>query len=225
MHTARLQRTLANLCTLNERACPPSVRRPASVAPSMQKLALRLPSITYYPNSPSHSLSPFISVHFLRRKGRDQPSRRLLEKLPVLEPASTLVPRMAFRLAFLLLVLATASVAGTWAMGPIDTEVSWKLARFASADDGLGDAAPACDGLVGECLDDDNELDMEEEDPRRFLFRSHGRQRFISYGALSRNRVPCNRRGHSYYNCRRSRRANPYRRGCSVITRCARFLD
>ncbi|MQM08732.1 hypothetical protein Taro_041583 [Colocasia esculenta] len=47
---------------------------------------------------------------------------------------------------------------------------------------------------------------------------------YISYGALSANRVPCPpRSGRSYYthNCYRARGpVNPYNRGCSAITRC-----
>ncbi|OMO78909.1 Rapid ALkalinization Factor [Corchorus capsularis] len=49
---------------------------------------------------------------------------------------------------------------------------------------------------------------------------------YISYGALSANRVPCPpRSGRSYYthNCFRTREpANPYSRGCSRITHCRR---
>uniref|UniRef100_A0A2P2Q6K0 Protein RALF-like 34 n=1 Tax=Rhizophora mucronata TaxID=61149 RepID=A0A2P2Q6K0_RHIMU len=49
---------------------------------------------------------------------------------------------------------------------------------------------------------------------------------YISYGALSANRIPCPpRSGRSYYtrNCFRSRtRANPYTRSCSRISRCRR---
>ncbi|OVA15656.1 Rapid ALkalinization Factor [Macleaya cordata] len=49
---------------------------------------------------------------------------------------------------------------------------------------------------------------------------------YISYGALSANRVPCPpRSGRSYYtnNCYRSNTpAQPYSRGCSKITRCRR---
>ncbi|XP_065015180.1 protein RALF-like 22 [Musa acuminata AAA Group] len=133
---------------------------------------------------------------------------------------------MALRLPLLLLLLAVASVATPSAVATADPDVQWGLVRVDGGDAaGLGASAPTCDGLVGECVDEDDELDMEPEDARRFLYRANGRQRFISYGALSRDRVPCNRRGHSYYNCRRSGRANPYRRGCSVITRCARYLD
>ncbi|KAJ6872156.1 protein RALF-like 34 [Populus alba x Populus x berolinensis] len=56
----------------------------------------------------------------------------------------------------------------------------------------------------------------------------HGRAKhyYVSYGALSANRVPCPARsGRSYYthNCFRSRgQANPYTRGCSCITHCRR---
>ncbi|KAJ9166249.1 hypothetical protein P3X46_021027 [Hevea brasiliensis] len=49
---------------------------------------------------------------------------------------------------------------------------------------------------------------------------------YISYGALSANRIPCPpRSGRSYYtrNCFRSREpVNPYTRGCSCITHCRR---
>nr|GMD85323.1 rapid alkalinization factor-like [Ipomoea batatas] len=48
-----------------------------------------------------------------------------------------------------------------------------------------------CDGSVGECLSDD-EFELDTESNRRILAY---RQRYISYGALSRNRVPCSRRG------------------------------
>lgn len=44
----------------------------------------------------------------------------------------------------------------------------------------------------------------------------------ISYGALTANKVPCSNRGQSYYNCGASGKANPYQRGCSAATRCAR---
>ncbi|KAF5778887.1 putative rapid ALkalinization Factor [Helianthus annuus] len=49
---------------------------------------------------------------------------------------------------------------------------------------------------------------------------------YISYGALSANRIPCPpRSGRSYYthNCWRARGpVHPYSRGCSTITRCRR---
>lgn len=72
--------------------------------------------------------------------------------------------------------------------------------------------------VVGDMIDPNEEMMMESESVRRNL----GGQRYISYGALRKNTVPCSRRGHSYYNCQQSGRANPYRRGCTVATRCAR---
>ncbi|KAE9601987.1 hypothetical protein Lal_00041015 [Lupinus albus] len=78
-----------------------------------------------------------------------------------------------------------------------------------------------CRGSIAECSmltgdDDDTEFLMESESNRRIL----AGYRYISYGALRRNTVPCSRRGASYYNCRTGAQANPYRRGCSTITRC-----
>lgn len=84
----------------------------------------------------------------------------------------------------------------------------------------------ACRGSMAECLSEGGDLDlddmefaMDSESHRRILANS---RRYISYGALSRNNVPCSRRGASYYNCRSGGQANPYSRGCSAITRCRR---
>ncbi|KAF8049192.1 hypothetical protein N665_2278s0005 [Sinapis alba] len=92
---------------------------------------------------------------------------------------------------------------------------------------------PECRGTIAECsvsaaLEDERDLfygggvgaefEMDSEINRRMLVN----RRYISYGALRRNTVPCSRRGASYYNCRRGAQANPYSRGCSVITRCRR---
>ncbi|XVF62590.1 hypothetical protein PTKIN_Ptkin09bG0020700 [Pterospermum kingtungense] len=83
-----------------------------------------------------------------------------------------------------------------------------------------------CRGSIAECLmvtgeessDFDGEFAMGSEISRRILATT----RYISYGALRRNTVPCSRRGASYYNCRPGAQANPYSRGCSRITRCRR---
>lgn len=72
--------------------------------------------------------------------------------------------------------------------------------------------------LVGDTIDPEEEVMMESGSPRRTLA---GRG-YISYGALQKNNVPCNQRGHSYYNCNSRGQANPYSRGCNIITRCAR---
>ncbi|KMS95461.1 hypothetical protein BVRB_008000 [Beta vulgaris subsp. vulgaris] len=79
----------------------------------------------------------------------------------------------------------------------------------------------SCDGSIGECSqggDLEEEFLVDSESNRRIL----ASRRYISYGALNRNRVPCSRRGASYYNCRPGGSANPYRRGCSRISRCRR---
>ncbi|OIW18475.1 hypothetical protein TanjilG_13227 [Lupinus angustifolius] len=86
----------------------------------------------------------------------------------------------------------------------------------------LPDVNSGCRGTIAECSlltgedDDDTEFLMDSENNRRVLAGT----RYISYGALRRNTVPCPRRGASYYNCRPGAQANPYRRGCSAITRC-----
>ncbi|XP_015889813.2 protein RALF-like 34 [Ziziphus jujuba] len=78
--------------------------------------------------------------------------------------------------------------------------------------------------------DELDEGDEEEEDVdgafgRRSLFWRRMRY-YISYGALSANRIPCPpRSGRSYYthNCFKARGpVHPYTRGCSRITRCRR---
>ena len=80
---------------------------------------------------------------------------------------------------------------------------------------------------------DSDELDEEEEDEnsmegglsRRSLFWNRMRY-YISYGALSANRIPCPpRSGRSYYthNCYKATGpVHPYTRGCSRITLCRR---
>lgn len=68
-------------------------------------------------------------------------------------------------------------------------------------------------GSLGECSQDE----VDDPTTRRFLAGNSG---YISYAALRRDSVPCSMRGASYYNCRPGAQANPYRRGCSAITRC-----
>ncbi|KAG0498925.1 hypothetical protein HPP92_003616 [Vanilla planifolia] len=81
-----------------------------------------------------------------------------------------------------------------------------------------------CSEGVG-CGSDDEIDDAEEGEDgggRRVLVAR--RRRYLSYDMMKRNQVPCNHRGVSYYNCNHRGRANPYRRGCSYITRCSRDL-
>ncbi|KAJ7545349.1 hypothetical protein O6H91_09G116400 [Diphasiastrum complanatum] len=98
---------------------------------------------------------------------------------------------------------------------PSATGVTDLLHRFASE-------KRTCDTSLGDCALD-NEVHVDTEIRRRVL----NQQRiYISYGSLSADRVPCPpMSGRSYYtpNCNSAYgRANPYRRGCSAISRCRR---
>ncbi|KAH7852946.1 hypothetical protein Vadar_031339 [Vaccinium darrowii] len=77
-------------------------------------------------------------------------------------------------------------------------------------DDDVGEVSPDGSGAIG----------------RRSLFWRSILRYYISYGALSANRIPCPpRSGRSYYthNCYTARGpVHPYTRGCSTITRCRR---
>ena len=126
-------------------------------------------------------------------------------------------PRFGLMLLLLLLLLASAMVEESAAA--LFSETNWGYTHFTGGD--LG-GRRACNGLVGDCINPDAEAMMSSETSRRTLAQGG---RFISYAALKKNNVPCNRRGTSYYNCVKGGKANPYRRGCSVITRCARFTD
>ncbi|PAN32792.1 hypothetical protein GQ55_5G518400 [Panicum hallii var. hallii] len=94
--------------------------------------------------------------------------------------------------------------------------------------DALAAGKKQCSGAVGECgVDEAEELGLSGggagEALRRTLAQRQPTNRYISYAALRADQVPCNQRGRSYYsNCGSQKAANPYRRGCSVITRCAR---
>ncbi|XP_054822551.1 protein RALF-like 24 [Prosopis cineraria] len=80
-----------------------------------------------------------------------------------------------------------------------------------------------CTGSIGECLSfgDRETKMMDSESNRRILAMQ---KKYISYGTLRRDMVPCDRPGASYYNCH-AKPANPYHRGCEVITTCARELE
>lgn len=128
------------------------------------------------------------------------------------------------RVWFLLAVLAVATTAQAADLFSVHNTVATVDARDY---DDFGDNKSTdhmegtyCDGQLGECNISEEELEMMESE-----ISGGGRQRFIGYGALQRNSVPCSRRGQSYYNCRSHAKANPYTRGCSVITRCKRFTD
>ncbi|CAN1169045.1 Protein RALF-like 34 [Linum perenne] len=71
---------------------------------------------------------------------------------------------------------------------------------------------------------EEDEEDEGGEKRGRELYWRRWPHYYISYGALSANRVPCPpRSGRSYYthNCFKTRTpVNPYTRGCSRIARC-----
>ena len=117
-------------------------------------------------------------------------------------------PIMACRVALVVLMVAVVAMAVVTAY-PSDNGPYY----------GLGSGGDGGQALVGDVLDQlDQEMLMESESARRQL----GSAGHIGYGALARNRVPCNKRGQSYYNCNSHQQANPYKRGCTRATRCAR---
>ncbi|XP_057958552.1 protein RALF-like 24 [Malania oleifera] len=75
-----------------------------------------------------------------------------------------------------------------------------------------------CGAMIGECLPAAEGAEMDSDTNRRVLAM---RKKYISYETLRRDMVPCQRPGASYYNCH-ARQANPYNRGCEMITYCAR---
>ncbi|VVB15236.1 unnamed protein product [Arabis nemorensis] len=76
----------------------------------------------------------------------------------------------------------------------------------------------SCKGSISECIAEEEEFELDSEISRRIL----ASKKYVSYGAMRKNNVPCSRRGASYYNCKRGAQANPYSRGCSQISRCRR---
>ncbi|KAL3833335.1 hypothetical protein ACJIZ3_008071 [Penstemon smallii] len=79
---------------------------------------------------------------------------------------------------------------------------------------------------LSEGVEEQISVDGGASSNRRSLFWGKAFHYYISYGALTANRVPCPpRSGRSYYthNCYGARGpVHPYTRGCSAITRCRR---
>jgi len=111
-----------------------------------------------------------------------------------------------FRAASVLLLLLLAAVY-VGAMDAGDDVLNWAVKQG------------HCSGSIGGCFDKEEEMLMDSESNRRSLW---WKKTYISYGALTRDRVPCAKRGVPYYNCGRGSQANPYTRACTRITRCAR---
>ncbi|KAF4357075.1 hypothetical protein G4B88_004485 [Cannabis sativa] len=72
---------------------------------------------------------------------------------------------------------------------------------------------------MGDCLS--GELEMDSEINRRVLAMQ---KKYISYETLRRDMIPCGRPGAPYYNCHVGP-ANPYSRGCEVISGCRATWD
>ncbi|KAK2358276.1 Protein RALF-like 33 [Trifolium repens] len=123
--------------------------------------------------------------------------------------------RNTFYAFFLLFAILTVHVSFT-SSSTLDFADNQLSNFFLPLDSGCRGSIAECSLLAGD--EDDTEFLMDSESNRRIL----AARRYISYGALRRNTVPCSRRGASYYNCRPGAQANPYRRGCSAITRCRR---
>ncbi|CAI9761460.1 unnamed protein product [Fraxinus pennsylvanica] len=75
---------------------------------------------------------------------------------------------------------------------------------------------PRCNGSIADCIDAEGEFEMDSESNRRILATT----KYISYGALQANNIPCSRRARSMMLTAGGAQANPYTRGCSAITRC-----
>ncbi|XWS45263.1 hypothetical protein CRYUN_Cryun15aG0121400 [Craigia yunnanensis] len=131
--------------------------------------------------------------------------------------ASSLLSKLLFLLFITYIVLSSSKVEAQV------EETSLKLMRDALE-------WPLSMSLYSDLNDNeegDEEIDDEEESEysRRSLFWKRMGY-YISYGALSANRIPCPpRSGRSYYthNCFNAHGpVHPYTRGCSRITRCRR---
>ncbi|CAL0320419.1 unnamed protein product [Lupinus luteus] len=80
-----------------------------------------------------------------------------------------------------------------------------------------------CTKSIGECLRlTEADMDMMDSESNRRMLAMQ--KKYISYETLKRDMVPCDRAGASYYNCH-AKPANPYNRGCEVITGCARGVQ
>lgn len=97
-----------------------------------------------------------------------------------------------------ILFIGTASAGGDFSWIPINSPLD------------------ACDGSIAECMAAGEFDHMDSEVNRRILATT----KYISYGALQANNIPCSRRGASYYNCRPGAAANPYTRSCTAATQC-----
>ncbi|XP_028781967.1 protein RALF-like 34, partial [Neltuma alba] len=123
-------------------------------------------------------------------------------------------------------VLQAYSTGLSRAVSGFEPPCKWRRERTKTSMKLMSDALewPTTMSLYDE-LEDAEEDAMDGGFSRRSLYW-HRMRYYISYGALSANRIPCPpRSGRSYYthNCFKARGpVHPYSRGCSAITRCRR---
>ncbi|XP_059283413.1 protein RALF-like 19 [Lycium ferocissimum] len=125
---------------------------------------------------------------------------------------------MAVRPIFVVMLLATLAFAmvAESSLSSHFNDPAVSVVTRQNTDGGLQELTA---GRVGDTLFEDEEMMMPSESARRTLWR---RDDHISYRAMAKNAIPCDRRGASYYQCTRMQQVRPYRRGCSKITRCKR---
>jgi hypothetical protein len=168
----------------------------------------------------SSSSSPSQSRKLYNKEGRKGGS--VVLGYPLIDRETTRTTNMA-RVGVAVLALLSA-VAACLPAPPAEASSAADLGGLQAL---TAKAAPAkCSGAVGECgVDEDEELGLGGvgEALRRSMAQRQPTSRYIGYAALRADQVPCNKRGRSYYtNCASQQKANPYRRGCSAITRCQR---
>lgn len=163
-----------------------------SVIIDKNKVILKIPNLSTLKqlDSPLFCLEEFSEVSFIQRKPESKTTSNMAYSNGLFLVSSIFV-------AVLFTVTVTVDAGGDF------SQLNW---------------APeaTCHGTIAECIAGREEFDMDTEINRRILATT----KYISYGALQRNTVPCSQRGASYYNCRPGAEANPYNRGCSTITRC-----
>ncbi|KAK9138471.1 hypothetical protein Sjap_009065 [Stephania japonica] len=79
----------------------------------------------------------------------------------------------------------------------------------------------SCIGNKGLCLWEnvmESEMEMDSEINKRVLLMQP--KKYISYQSLKKDFVPCTTPGAPYYNCHQVGNANPYHRGCEMISEC-----
>uniref|UniRef100_A0A0E0JFA9 Uncharacterized protein n=1 Tax=Oryza punctata TaxID=4537 RepID=A0A0E0JFA9_ORYPU len=146
-----------------------------------------------------------------------------------------MAPRLRRGVSVLALLVVVVAAAAVPSAGATDDDLGVASASASGRRQMASASSSTCDGAVGECdVDDEEEVEemalmgaagaaAGETLMRRSLAARRPTNRYVSYSALDANKVPCNKRGQSYYqNCASQKAANPYRRGCSAITRCAR---